>query len=427
MGHCSSVIWDPKLTVCGVGPDCRERAPWNGADADHKLFARAFEAFAMMHAAPLPNAPTSRHLKTWVEAVVENQCKLMSPQPSDEAKSLLQAGVVSQCEALSHGSRYRINGAERRVALSADWKVLTIDDGQLLPLAYLISIQLDTTWQSFDAIFVFVLQNSETSTYTISFDQVGIRIRFALSIKVLRLVGKKRRSRVSKDMALEGIGIFKRQVTPDTPPSKARSSGDSPQSKGRSSGNPTLEASGGRTSSKGSRPTSPSNVCPDSQTSDERTPSKGFRAATGFPQDEDDHDSDGTADASCSGAMPTNQGLDLCVGAQVFIHGLQDAAALNGDCGVCQYRDIRNQRWHVKLKTGEMKSIRKENLAVIDTSSQFDSIPCVICLDARAEMAFIPCGHQCVCRACAESHATAPLDRCPQCRQVSTNLVRIFR
>ena len=37
---------------------------------------------------------------------------------------------------------------------------------------------------------------------------------------------------------------------------------------------------------------------------------------------------------------------------------------------------------------------------------------CVICMDSAPDVIFLPCGHVCACRACAE-----PLAECPLCRQ----------
>lgn len=41
---------------------------------------------------------------------------------------------------------------------------------------------------------------------------------------------------------------------------------------------------------------------------------------------------------------------------------------------------------------------------------------CCICLSKSVEMAFIPCGHACVCYGCAEKMNDT---RCPQCRAVA--------
>ncbi|OQV19701.1 hypothetical protein BV898_06242 [Hypsibius exemplaris] len=54
-----------------------------------------------------------------------------------------------------------------------------------------------------------------------------------------------------------------------------------------------------------------------------------------------------------------------------------------------------------------------------------DSEDCVICSDASATFAFIPCGHRNFCEACAKT-AFAAKKECPCCRGVSTQVIPIF-
>lgn len=49
---------------------------------------------------------------------------------------------------------------------------------------------------------------------------------------------------------------------------------------------------------------------------------------------------------------------------------------------------------------------------------------CVICLDAKITMAFMPCGHMCVCKECAEKYIHAA--PCPICRKPVGSYVEIF-
>ena len=55
---------------------------------------------------------------------------------------------------------------------------------------------------------------------------------------------------------------------------------------------------------------------------------------------------------------------------------------------------------------------------------------CVVCLDAEASHAFVPCGHHCVCGGCGEEMMRATRRRrraaCPVCRQRADNLIRIY-
>jgi len=51
---------------------------------------------------------------------------------------------------------------------------------------------------------------------------------------------------------------------------------------------------------------------------------------------------------------------------------------------------------------------------------------CVVCLDAAVTMAFVPCGHRCVCEPCAAAVRAAPGRACVVCRRSITDSVRIF-
>jgi hypothetical protein len=48
-------------------------------------------------------------------------------------------------------------------------------------------------------------------------------------------------------------------------------------------------------------------------------------------------------------------------------------------------------------------------------------VECVVCLEAKAIMAAVPCGHKCACQECAKL-----LKKCPLCRTDVTNFLRIF-
>jgi hypothetical protein len=51
---------------------------------------------------------------------------------------------------------------------------------------------------------------------------------------------------------------------------------------------------------------------------------------------------------------------------------------------------------------------------------------CVMCLDARMDHIIIPCGHQCVCGACAEALKRADHPACPLCREPISVTAKVF-
>ena len=52
------------------------------------------------------------------------------------------------------------------------------------------------------------------------------------------------------------------------------------------------------------------------------------------------------------------------------------------------------------------------------------SSPCVICFDAPKDLAFIPCGHKCVCPSCADHYDEE--NGCPICRRPVVDVLRIY-
>ena len=58
------------------------------------------------------------------------------------------------------------------------------------------------------------------------------------------------------------------------------------------------------------------------------------------------------------------------------------------------------------------------------TSNTSTKSECVICLDCASSHAFIPCGHVCVCAACACEDAA--LTVCPVCRAETTGTLRVY-
>jgi hypothetical protein len=51
---------------------------------------------------------------------------------------------------------------------------------------------------------------------------------------------------------------------------------------------------------------------------------------------------------------------------------------------------------------------------------------CVLCLDARKDHIILPCGHQCVCKGCAEQLTRTKTPTCPLCRRAIRETTRVF-
>ena len=55
-----------------------------------------------------------------------------------------------------------------------------------------------------------------------------------------------------------------------------------------------------------------------------------------------------------------------------------------------------------------------------------DENQCVLCLDAPMDHIIIPCGHQCVCGACAEALKREAHPACPLCREPIILTAKVF-
>ena len=53
---------------------------------------------------------------------------------------------------------------------------------------------------------------------------------------------------------------------------------------------------------------------------------------------------------------------------------------------------------------------------------------CIVCFEQSATLAFVPCGHQCVCKTCAEAITdSGGAGKCPYCRTESIMTIQIYR
>merc|ERR1712039_466080 len=117
----------------------------------------------------------------------------------------------------------------------------------------------------------------------------------------------------------------------------------------------------------------------------------------------------------------------------VRLVGLQESPNLNGTLGTLLHFNDEKERWLVRLNEDASNVlVRPANMELVTSgldgtmSAQEEHSPCSVCLEAPAVMAFIPCGHRCICLACGVKLHGEVLSRCPQCRCAATDLVRIF-
>ena len=56
-----------------------------------------------------------------------------------------------------------------------------------------------------------------------------------------------------------------------------------------------------------------------------------------------------------------------------------------------------------------------------------EEVLCVVCMDAPKQHIILPCGHQCVCEACAQQLTQTTSPSCPVCRAPIRETTRVYR
>lgn len=396
------------LVLCGVGPDCREQAPWNSANAEMRTLKRAYEAFAM-HTSPLTERHTVTEPEALIRLVVDQQCKLVVPALSKAEQEFLHATVGQQCRALGGGVYHTVDGENRRVLLGDDWSALEVYGRGEFPLHKLSSIQLETVWTSFDATLVFEGEsgggNDEAPHQPLHFrfTKFDVRVRFILTAKVLRNLAKRLQQRASRKGPSQHShspssmqrGVARRQQQQQRRQPQQRSS---------------------QTSDNGTRPVR------QNRTSQAEASASGVREE---PHTATPGPTSPTVSTEAQQQPSPAKEIALSIGVVVRFRDLKSMPSLNGKLGVCERLDDDTGRWHVRMRdSDEVKSVKPENLVAI--AGHEEESNCVICLSSPASMAFVPCGHRCVCSTCAEELTGDLRRRCPQCRQPCNSIIRIF-
>jgi hypothetical protein len=72
-------------------------------------------------------------------------------------------------------------------------------------------------------------------------------------------------------------------------------------------------------------------------------------------------------------------------------------------------------------------AVREEGIAAAPEPAKAapDASICCVCLDSERTCVFVPCGHKCACRGCADA-IMATEQNCPLCRTACTVAVTVF-
>lgn len=390
-----------------MSPECRELLPWHQTGEDFRILKRVYDALTFQRGPARPRSATSSTSpRTLLHMALDEQCQALHPPLQESHKELLRSFITQELDLLLMGTRHQLvgeppwqpneGGADRAppcsVVLDADLSSLSVEGWGSFPLQRLSSIQLQACWSSFDATLVFGHANlppgrrsnasvsqtrpqDELEALRFAFYAQEQRLRFVLIMKllwdvVLRKPAPKRRARRrSRDgeSPMRKRGNSKEGSTEKSLPSPPRSE---------------RQMSTSSANSGGSR----------------EPPEIAIRST-------------------------------LAAGAFAHLRALpeeDDIDDLNGKLVVLEHWVDATSDWHVRLwPEGEAMAVKTDNLSLARVPED-EAASCDICIAAPAVMAFVPCGHRCVCAACVEQLSGEHRNRCPRCRGAAVNIIRIF-
>jgi len=80
-----------------------------------------------------------------------------------------------------------------------------------------------------------------------------------------------------------------------------------------------------------------------------------------------------------------------------------------------------------RYRYGGGGSERQVERQVVDVKEYGKDDECVICMDERRRVVFIPCGHMVTCVRCADIIVGRAANDCPMCRRSVKTTVKVFR
>ena len=118
-------------------------------------------------------------------------------------------------------------------------------------------------------------------------------------------------------------------------------------------------------------------------------------------------------------APPIATSSQACEPETLLLGGEGRAFALTRSSVTADHEKDEEIEHYEDVEAANVGDVGTDVSVVVD--SVVDSEACVVCLEAQASHALIPCGHRCVCASCEEVLGT-----CPMCRAVKTSALRVF-
>lgn len=442
------------MHLCSMGP-C-SRLCTAASESEEQLLQRAYTAFestvSPRRTSGIEDQPANgQHQR--LMALLREKCGYLPTPLNLEERDKLDKAVLEQCNCLEVGQEFNVNGASRRMWLSESWNGIWIEEADQAPspalsytFAVLRSVQLQSAVEVLAVVLVFDPSPGrdagapQPATLHLSFSRRVDMLRFALTMRALRSLATRsapRRRKLSKR---------KGSKNPPPPPELVQVLSDP----------------------------SPVNV-PASGSRDEmdtfprqRSPSSSTQAMVKSkpPEEEEERESHVSAMATTvQQASELGELREQLAAARLALEASDHtvAAMLRGDSDVepsgCQTPPPTKPKkrgsppLRPKLdrpkKSPERPALHKRRFSepnaffhtwpetpdhaahATGTAASLsprggDAHACIICMSSPSCMAFVPCGHRCLCITCGRERAGELRGACPQCRAEFTGIIQIY-
>ena len=88
--------------------------------------------------------------------------------------------------------------------------------------------------------------------------------------------------------------------------------------------------------------------------------------------------------------------------------------------------NVGRQEWPLTAAGQDTSSARSRDESRRVPEAKDNESTCVICCEQKPAMACIPCGHMCMCPACADTFESQRDRRCPVCREFVASTMRVY-
>lgn len=419
---------------CSLGPCGKLCAA--SSESEEQLLQRAYTAFEST-VSPRAADRSADSQQQRLMALLHEKCAYLPAPLALEERGKLDQAVLGQCGRLEVGQEFIVDGTSRRAGLSENWSGIWFEEAERVPspelsyaFAVLRSVQLQDAADSWAVVLAFDPSPGgeagapQPVVLRMSFPRRVDMLRFALTVRALRSLATRAAPRGRRKASKR-----KGSKTIPPPPALLQVVSDS------SPINAPLSDLRNETDDTEVRPRSPSSSAP--------------AVASAEPPD--------ACSAEVDEASELGELREQLAAARIALEASDHAVAamLGGDS------DVERSGYHTPPTTKGKKRasparpkvarVKRSPLAprrrISEPDGFFHTWPesphvsaaasssprgsgdgdaCIICISAPSCMAFVPCGHRCLCRSCGRERAGELGGCCPQCRASFTGIIRIY-